>query len=81
MPVMNASTDAIFSGLPIHSKPLENKSLSRLDTPDINIAAAIYLVHISIAEIKQNIVPTPLLFIKTISFSITSIAFSHNISQ
>ncbi|WP_446786491.1 hypothetical protein [Macellibacteroides fermentans] len=59
---------SVINGLPTYSNPTAYNAPSHDETPDINTAAAKYLVENKMAAIKQNIAPTPLFPISMTSF-------------
>lgn len=74
MPAANAAIEAIVRQDPTWPRPAENNDESHEATLLINIAAAIYFEEIKIADIKQKITPTHLLFILNITFLYFSIS-------
>ena len=74
MPAANAAIEAIVRQDPTQPRPAENNDESHEATLLINIAAAIYFEEIKIADIKQKITPTHLLFILNITFLYFSIS-------
>ena len=63
IPIIMARMASIDRNGPTYSKPVLNREASFVVTLLMNIAADMYFAETRIADIRQKITPTPLLFI------------------